>query len=153
SGIDKSLVEAGDCATVHFFVLAVAAVHFDDSRLIAVALGIQGRAAKRLGPVSRQPLHVLGVKAMTEGMTDHRILHHAMMPGAGKTAQAVAAARCFEDTTHRSMIAMPPRRCKSMDTNFGTRLLCPHPHARFRTRHSPFFARERPLAGVRFPAH
>ena len=43
---------------------------------------------------------MLGVKAVAEGMGDLFVLHHTTMPGVGKTAHAVHAARCLENGLH-----------------------------------------------------
>lgn len=85
SDIDESLVEASDRAAIHFFVLAVAAMHPDDRRLIAIGVGVSAGAAERLGPVSGESLDMLRVEAVAEGVADHFVGHYPIMPGPGKT--------------------------------------------------------------------
>jgi hypothetical protein len=47
---------------------------------------------------------MLGMETVTESVADYFVGHHPTMPGRGKTAQAVDAARCLEDSTHASMM-------------------------------------------------
>jgi hypothetical protein len=54
------------------------------------------------------------VEAVTEGMVDHVVGHHAKMPGFGKTAQAVVATRRLEDSLHAPMMTIVPSLCKTM---------------------------------------
>jgi len=46
-------------------------------------------------------------------MADYFVGHHLTMPGSGKTAQAVDAARCLEDSAHASMMTSVPRPGKT----------------------------------------
>jgi hypothetical protein len=39
---------------------------------------------------------------------DYFVGHHPTMPGSGKTAQAIDAARCLEDSAHASMMTSLP---------------------------------------------
>src|SRR6202522_2275830 len=93
SDIGQSRVEAGDRAAIHFIVLSVPAVYFDDGSLVAIGVGICRRPAECLSPVSSEPLAMLGMKAVAERMGDHLIGHHPTVPGVGKTAQPVHATR------------------------------------------------------------
>src|SRR5262249_36295637 len=64
----EGLVETGDRALVHLLVRAVAAVDAHDRRLVAVVPGVAVGSAECLGPVGREPLAVLGVEAVAEGV-------------------------------------------------------------------------------------
>src|SRR5215472_10353603 len=46
-------------------------------------------------------------------MADYFVGHHPTMPGSGKTAQAVDAARCLEDSAHAPMMTSVPRPGKT----------------------------------------
>ena len=85
SDVCKSLVKASNCPAIHFVVRAVAAMHPDDSRLIAIRLGIRAGTAERLSPVSSKPLHMLRMEAVAESMAHHLVGHDAAVPGPGKT--------------------------------------------------------------------
>lgn len=98
--IRESLVEAGNGATIHFVVFAVAAVDFDDRGFVTMLVAISSWAAKCLGPIRSQPLRVLRVKAMAKGMCDYIIGHHPAMPGVGKLAQSVHSSSGFENALH-----------------------------------------------------
>jgi hypothetical protein len=111
-GIGQSLVEAGDCAEIHFLMFAVSAVDSDDGKFVTKSTGIEVRAAERLSPVCRQPFHMLRVEAMAEGVGNHFIGQYPAMPRPGKTAQADYATRGFKDRLHPFMIARLPSRCK-----------------------------------------
>ena len=50
-------------------------------------------------PISGEPLDMLGMETVAERMADHIVGHHPVMPGVGKTAQAVNSTRCLEDST------------------------------------------------------
>jgi hypothetical protein len=54
------------------------------------------------------------LKSVAERMTDHRVGHHAVMPGSGKTPHAVHSPCSFEDGAHASIIAKAlfPRNLK-----------------------------------------
>ena len=45
---------------------------------------------------------------MAERMADHIVGHHPTMPGAGKTAQAVAATRRLENSLHAYLMTIVP---------------------------------------------
>jgi len=45
---------------------------------------------------------------VAERMADYFVGHHATMPGRGKPAQAVDAARCLEHGAHASMMTSVP---------------------------------------------
>src|SRR4029077_9217056 len=67
-----------------------------------------------LGPVSGEPLDMLGVEAVAERMADNVVGHHPTMPGIGKTAQAVLATRRLKDSLHGSMMTIGPTACKGI---------------------------------------
>src|SRR5580704_15129256 len=73
SDIRKSLVEANNSAAIHFLVLPVAAVHPDDTGLVAIELGICVRTTECLGPVSAKSLHMLSMEAVAKRMADYLI--------------------------------------------------------------------------------
>lgn len=83
SDIGKSLVEAKNCTAIHFLVLPIAAMHPDDTGLVAIQLGVRARTAERLSPVSGKSLHVLRMEAVAERMADDLIGHHSIVPGLG----------------------------------------------------------------------
>jgi hypothetical protein len=89
-------------------MLSVPAVHLDGGGFVTIGIGIRGRAAECLSPVGGESLDMLGVEAVAEGMGDHVVGHHPTVPGVGKTAQAVDAPRCLEDSLHASMVTNPP---------------------------------------------
>ena len=100
SDIGQSQVEADNRTTIHFIVLPIPAVHLDDGGFVTTAVGIRIGATECLGPVSGESLDMLGVEAVAERMGHNVIGHDPLMPGGGKTAQAVVATRCFEDSLH-----------------------------------------------------
>jgi hypothetical protein len=57
-------------------------------------------AEKTIGPAGGEPFDMLAMKAVTEGMSDHFVGHHPVMPSIGKTAQPVHTTRCLEDSLH-----------------------------------------------------
>ena len=85
SDIDESLVEASDRAAIHFFVLAVAAMHPDDRRFVTIGIGVSAGPTECLGPVSSESLYVLRMEAVAECMADHLVGDYPIMPGPGKT--------------------------------------------------------------------
>jgi hypothetical protein len=93
-------------------MLSVPAVHLDDGGFVTIGIGICGRAAECLSPVSGESLDMLGVEAVAERMGDHVVGHHPTVPGVGKTAQAVDATRRLEDSLHASMMTILPCLCK-----------------------------------------
>lgn len=70
ANIFESLIEASDCALIHFIVLSVSAMHPDDGCFVPIRIGIRSRAAEGFGPISSKPLHVLRMEAMAESMRD-----------------------------------------------------------------------------------
>src|SRR5215469_6767826 len=56
---------------------------------------------------------MLGMETVAERMADYFVRHHPTMPGSGKKAQAVDAARCLEDSAHASMMTSVPRPGKT----------------------------------------
>ncbi len=88
AGIGHSLIEAENRMAIHFVMVPVAAVHFDDCRFTTIGVGIGAGAIECLGPVSGEALNLLGVEAVAGCMSDHLvgtrrledILHASMMP-------------------------------------------------------------------------
>jgi hypothetical protein len=72
----------------------------DDRGLVGIGLGIHAGSAECLGPIRGETLDMLGMETVAERMADYFVGHHPTMPGSGKTAQAVDAARCLEDSAH-----------------------------------------------------
>ncbi len=97
SGVGEGLVEAGYGAAIHFGVLTFAAVHFDDGGLVPKIAGVRVGAAEGLGPVGGEPLDMLGMEAVAEGMRNDVVVHDATMPCVGEAAETVDSAGCFED--------------------------------------------------------
>lgn len=114
SDIGEGLVKAGDGAAVHFVVLAVAAVHFDDECFVTEGIGICGGAAEGFGPICGEALDMLGVKTVAEGMSDDLVGHYPPVPGVGKSSQALVAARRFVDSLHAHMMTTGRSVCKTM---------------------------------------
>src|SRR5215472_11989296 len=85
-------------------MLSVPAVDLHDGSLVPIGVGIRGWATECLSPISGEPLRMLGVKAVAEGMGDLFIFHHTTMPGVGKKTHAVHPARGLEDSLHEPMI-------------------------------------------------
>jgi hypothetical protein len=56
---------------------------------------------------------MLGMETVAERMADYFVRHNPTMPGSGKAAQAVDAARCLEDSEHASMMTNVPRPGKT----------------------------------------
>jgi hypothetical protein len=114
SDIDQGLIETGNGTAIHFFVLAVTAVHLDDGGLVTIRAGIRAGATECLGPVSRESLDMLGVKAVAERMADHLVGQHTTMPSVGKAAQTVHSASRLKDCLHASIVTMLPSPGKTM---------------------------------------
>lgn len=110
--IGQRLIEAGDCATIHFLVLPVATVGFDDARLVTAGAGIDSGATKGFGPVRSESPDMVGMEAVAEGMADHFVGHDSTMPGVGETAQAVHSACGFENSLHGSIMQSCNAFCK-----------------------------------------
>jgi hypothetical protein len=53
------------------------------------------------------------MKTVAERMADYFAGYHPTMPGSGKTAEAVDAARCLKDSAHTSMMTSVPRPGKT----------------------------------------
>jgi|SRR6266853_1537727 len=88
-----------------------------------VGLGIHVRSAEGLGPIRGEALDMLGMETVVaERMADYFVGHHPTMPGGGKTAQAVDAARCPEDSAHASMMTSVPHPGKTTRTASSTGL-------------------------------
>lgn len=88
----------------HFVRKPSTTVHLDDGGLVTIGIGIRAGATKRLGLVSGESLDMLGVGVVAKCMSDYVVAHHPMMPGTGKTAQAVHSARCLKDSLHALMM-------------------------------------------------
>jgi hypothetical protein len=112
SDIDKSLIEASNRATIHFFVLSVSAVHLDDGGLITVGAGIGAGTPECLCPVSGESLDMLRVKAVTKRVADYFIGHCPLMPGPGQDAQTVRSTGRLEDRA----ISCHSNPCSEQDT-------------------------------------
>jgi len=80
SNVRQGLVEAGDCAAVHFLVLSIAAVHPDDRGLVAIGVGVGAGPAECFGPIRRESLAVLWVDTVAERVADHLVGHNPAMP-------------------------------------------------------------------------
>ena len=102
--VSQSLVEASDGAPIHLVVHPVTAVDPNDGGLVAIGLGIQAGSTECLGPISGEALDMLGMETVAERMANYFVGHYPTMPGSGKTAHSVDAARCLEDSTHASMM-------------------------------------------------
>src|SRR5271155_1656059 len=89
-------------------MLSVPAVYLDDGGFVTIGIGIRGRAAECLSPVSGESLDMLGVEAVAERMGDYVVGHHPTVPGAGKTAKAFVPPRRLEDSLHASMMTILP---------------------------------------------
>ena len=100
SGVSQSHVEAGNRTTVHFVVLTISAVHWNDSRFVAIVIGISGWSTQCLGPIRGESLDMLRVKAVAECMGHNIVVHHSLVPGGRKTAQSLIPACCFKYGTH-----------------------------------------------------
>lgn len=85
---------------IHFFVRPFAAVHLNDTGFVAVGLGICAGSAKCLGPIGGEPLGMVLLESVAEGMTHHFIGHDATVPSLGKAAQTNNSASGFEHATH-----------------------------------------------------
>jgi hypothetical protein len=56
---------------------------------------------------------MLGMETVAKRMADYFVGHHPTMPGSGKKAQALDAARRLEDSAHTFMMASVPRPGKT----------------------------------------
>jgi len=102
--VSQSLVEASDGAAIHLVVHPLAAVDPDDRGLVAIGLGIHAGSTECLGPIRGETVDMLRMETVAECMADYFVGYHPTMPGSGKTAHSVDAARCLEDSTHASMM-------------------------------------------------
>src|SRR5579884_3899865 len=98
--VGQGLVEAGDGPPVHFVVGAVAAVDAHHRGLVAVGARVGRRPAERLPPVSRQPLGVVGPEPGAEGVADHLVRHHPLVPGGRQPQHPVCSACCVVHALH-----------------------------------------------------
>src|ERR1700722_3524661 len=87
-------------------MLSVPTVHLDDDGLVTIQIGIHGRTAECLSPVSGESLDMLRVKTVAERMRDNVVRHHAAVPGVGKPTQAVNATHRVEESSHASMMTI-----------------------------------------------
>jgi hypothetical protein len=104
-GIVEGDVETGDRTAVHLLMYAVAAVPADDRCLVAICIGVGGRAAERLGPVGRQPFGVVGRGSTVERVAHDMVGHHPLMPRFGQPPQALHTARRIEQCPHEVSMA------------------------------------------------
>src|SRR5690348_998071 len=107
--IAQGLVEAGDRPAVHLLVRAVAAMDPHYRRLIAIATGVAGRPAERLGPIRGEPLAVLRMEPMAERVADYLIGHHPAVPRLSQADQALAATGRLIHTSHAPRMPRPQR--------------------------------------------
>ena len=84
-----------------------------DGGLVAVGVGIHAGSTECLRPIRGEALDMLGMETVAERMADYFVGHNPTMPGSGKAAQAVDAARCLEDSEHASMMTSVPRPGKT----------------------------------------
>jgi hypothetical protein len=108
SHIGQSLVETSDRAAIHFFMLAISAVHPDHGGLAAAGVGVRGGSTERLSPVSGKALDMAGVETVAEGVGNHLVRHHATMPGVSKTAKPFGPTRGLEDSLHVDIVTIAP---------------------------------------------
>src|ERR1700744_5730322 len=87
-------------------MLAVPTMHLDHNGLITEGIGVHGRAAECLSPVSGESLDMLWMKTMAERMSDNLVRHHSTVPGVGKSAQALDATHRVEESLHASMMTI-----------------------------------------------
>jgi hypothetical protein len=76
----------------------------------------------RLGRICGATLDMLWMETVAGRMADYLAGHHPTMPGSGKTAQAVDAARCLEDSAHASIMTSVPRPGKTTAAAGSTEL-------------------------------
>lgn len=110
SSTDSSPIEAGDRPPIHAVVLAVAAVKADDEGLVTERAGIGLRSAECLCPVGGQPLRVVGLETVTEGVTDDRVNQHAGVPGFRETQNPGIPTRGLVHAAHGQDATDRPRR-------------------------------------------
>jgi hypothetical protein len=66
------------------------------------------------------------METVAECMADYFVGYHPTMPGSGKTAHSVDAARCLEDTMHAFMmtsVSHPGKTSGQFDPIYGDALL------------------------------
>jgi hypothetical protein len=80
AGLRHRLVEEPQARLIEVTVVPVAGVPALHGRLGAVAAGVEGRATGRLGQVRRQPLVVLRVQSLLEGMDRLRVGQAQLVP-------------------------------------------------------------------------
>jgi hypothetical protein len=61
---------------------------------------------------------MLGMETVAKRMADDFVGHHSTMPGSRKTAQAVDAAGCLEDSAHASIMTSVPHPGKTTAAEF-----------------------------------
>ena len=94
-------------------MLAIAAVHPDDSGLVTKGVGIRVRSTECLGPIRGESLDMPGMETVAEGMADYVVGHHPTMPGGVETVQAVVSAPGLEDSKHVSIMTILAGSCKT----------------------------------------
>jgi hypothetical protein len=65
---------------------------------------------------------MLRMETVAECMADYFVGYHPTMPGSGKTAHSVDAARCLEDSPHASMMTSVSHRGKATGAASSTRI-------------------------------
>src|SRR5277367_5115441 len=80
-----------------------------DMRLIAIGRGVARRSAKRLCPVRRQMLGVLGVEAVTERVAHNLVGHHPLVPRIRKTNETSLATGGVKHRLHSPQSSKAPR--------------------------------------------
>ncbi len=85
---------------------SVPTVHLNHKGLVTIEIGIHSRTAECLSPVSGESFDVLWVKTVAERMGDHVVRHHPTVPGVSKSAQALNAAYCVEESLHAFMMTI-----------------------------------------------
>jgi len=108
-GVGQGLVETGDRPGVHVLVDAVAAVHPDHEGFVTVAVRIGRRPAEGLRPVGGEPLGVLGMETVTEGVAHHLVRHNPGVPRVSQPEHAAVAARGLIYRLHIAMMACSRR--------------------------------------------
>src|SRR5262245_26583415 len=88
---------------------AVATVYPDHRSFIAVGGGVRWRSSKRLSPIRGEPLDVVGLNAVTEGMAHHLVTHHPGMPRGSQAQHAWFAARGLVNAPHHPEIIVEHR--------------------------------------------
>jgi hypothetical protein len=70
-------------------------------------MGVEGGATKRLSPIGRQALCVLGVEAVAECVADHLVSQHPVVPRPRQPEKALAPSSSLVHSPHASKGDMP----------------------------------------------